>query len=52
MELDKLIQLGGLGAIAVYLVYFLVKDVKENQKTQINILEAICEALNIPRSKR
>ena len=49
MEITNLLQLGGLGAIAVYLVIFLVKDVKVSQKTIIDTLEVMCEALKIKR---
>jgi NhaP-type Na+/H+ and K+/H+ antiporter len=49
MDITNLLQLGGLGAIAVYLVIFLVKDQKIANKKIIDTLELMCEALGIKK---
>jgi hypothetical protein len=49
MNVENLLQLGGLGAIAVYLVIFLVKDQKQANKKIIETLELMCEAMGIKK---
>ena len=49
MDIESLLQLGGLGAIAIYLVVFLTKDVKTSQKKIIETLELIVEAFGIKK---
>lgn len=48
MEISQLLQLGAVGAIAVYLVVFLVRDVKT---TQYKILESLEKIANIISKK-
>lgn len=49
MNIENLLQIGFAGAIAVYLVIFLVKDVKSSQNKIIEVLEAMCDALGIKK---
>ena len=44
-DLTSLIQLGFAGAIAGYLVIFLVKDVKKSQSKILDILEVVVRAV-------
>jgi hypothetical protein len=45
MSIDNLLQLGFAGAIAIYLVIFLVKDVKGSQTQILNVLDKIVDIL-------
>lgn len=47
MNIENLLQIGFAGAIAVYLVIFLVKDVKSSQTKILDVLEKIVVALKI-----
>jgi len=51
MNIENLLQLGAVGAIAIYLVVFLVKDVKTSQTKIIETLEVMCETLGIKKGK-
>jgi hypothetical protein len=45
MNIENLLQIGFAGAIAIYLVAFLVRDVKGSQTKILETLEKIVDAL-------
>ena len=45
MSIENLLQLGFAGAIAMYLVIFLVKDVKTSQAKILETLEKVIDYL-------
>jgi hypothetical protein len=45
MNIENLLQLGFAGAIAIYLVAFLVQDVKKSQSKILETLEKITDIL-------
>ena len=52
MNIESLLQLGFAGAIATYLVIFLVRDVKTGQAKILDVLEDIVKALNVKKTKK
>lgn len=52
MDISNLLQLGFAGAIASYLVIFLVRDVKSSQAKILDVLECIVEVLDVKRNKK
>jgi hypothetical protein len=47
MSIENLLQIGFAGAIAMYLVIFLVKDVKQSQTKILETLEKVIDYLKV-----